>query len=187
MENTSKNSTIGIFKTHADAENAIKALQKSGFKMDKLSIVGKDYHTEEEVIGYYNTGDRMKAWGAQGAFWGGVWGLMFSSAFFVIPGIGPLLFAGPIVATIVSGLEGAAIAGGLGVLGGGLFSLGIPKNSIIDYETAIKTGQFLLIAHGNFQEMESARQILKDSKPLGEIQSYLNNVATSDYGARARF
>jgi hypothetical protein len=37
-------------------------------------IVGKGYHTDEQVVGYYNTGDRMKVWGKNGAFWGGFWG-----------------------------------------------------------------------------------------------------------------
>ena len=167
-----KNSTIGIFKTHLDAENAVKALQKSGFKMDKLSIVGRDYHTEEGVVGYYNAGDRMKYWGKQGAFWGGRWGLLFSSAFFWVPAIGPLLVAGPFVAAIVSGLEGALVVGGVSALGAGLFSLGIPKNSIVGYETAIKAGHFVLIAHGSSHDMESARQILKDSNPFGGVESY---------------
>ena len=42
--------------------------------MKMLSIVGKDYHTEEHVVGYYTTGDRMLYWGKPGAFWGGFWG-----------------------------------------------------------------------------------------------------------------
>ena len=50
--------------------------------MKKLSIVGRDYHTDEHVVGYYNTGDRMKVWGKAGAFWGGLWGFLFGSAFF---------------------------------------------------------------------------------------------------------
>ena len=77
-----------------EAETAVKELQKSGFDMKKLSIIGRDYHTDEHVIGYYNAGDRMKYWGKLGAFWGGFWGLLFGSAFFLIPGVGPLLFAG---------------------------------------------------------------------------------------------
>jgi len=52
--------------------------------MKKLSVVGKDYHTEENVIGYYNTGDRMATWGKSGLFWGWIWGLLFGSAFFII-------------------------------------------------------------------------------------------------------
>ena len=62
------NTVVGLYKTHTEAETAIKELQRAGFDMKKLSIMGKDYHTEEHVIGYYNAGDRMKFWGKLGAF-----------------------------------------------------------------------------------------------------------------------
>jgi hypothetical protein len=78
--------------------------------MKKVSIAGKDYHIGENVVGYYNTGDRMKRWGKVGAFWG----LLFGSAFFAIPGIGPVLVAGPLLAWIAGALEGAVLVGGLG-------------------------------------------------------------------------
>ena len=91
------NSAVAVFKDHADAEMAIKELQKGGLDMRKLSIVGKDYHTEEHVVGYYNTGDRMAAWGKFGAFWGWIWGLLFGSAFLFIPGLGPVMIGGPIL------------------------------------------------------------------------------------------
>ena len=68
------NAVVGVYDSHTKAEASIKELQRSGFDMKKLSIVGKDYHTEEHVIGYYNAGDRMKVWGKLGAFWGGLWG-----------------------------------------------------------------------------------------------------------------
>ena len=97
------NSVVAIYPSHIGAEAAIKELQQSGFDMKKLSIVGRDYHTDENVVGYYNAGDRMKVWGKAGAFWGGMWGLLFGSAFFWIPGLGPLLAAGPIVSWIVGG------------------------------------------------------------------------------------
>ena len=96
-ETAEKSAIVAIYDTHEEAEEAVRELQKSGFDMQKLSIVGKDYQTEEEVVGYYTTGDRMKKWGKTGAFWGGLWGLLFGSAFFLIPGIGPLLAAGPLV------------------------------------------------------------------------------------------
>ena len=111
---TEMNSVVAVYKTHTAAEEAIKELQRSGFDMKKMSIVGKDYHTDEHVVGYYNAGDRMKYWGKMGAFWGGFWGLLFGSALFAIPGIGPILVAGPLVAWIVAGLEGAAVVGGVG-------------------------------------------------------------------------
>ena len=159
-----KNSAVAIFDSHDRAEDAIRELQKSGFDMKKLSIVGKDYHTEENVVGYYNTGDRMKYWGKLGAFWGGFWGLFFGSAFFWVPGMGPMLVAGPLVAWIVGGLEGAVMTGGLTALGAGLYSIGIPKNSILQYETQIKNGKLILIAHGTADEVARAKALLDQSE-----------------------
>ncbi len=155
-----KNSVVAIFETHNQAEDAVRALQKDGFDMKKLSIVGKDYHTDEHVVGYYNMGDRMMYWGKLGAFWGGFWGLLFGSAFFWVPGIGPLVVAGPLVTWIVAALEGAVVTGGLTALGAGLYSIGIPKNSIVQYETDVKSGKLLLVAHGTADEVEHARNLL---------------------------
>jgi len=155
-----KNSCVGIYKTHQEAEQAIKDLEKAGFNMKQLSIVGKGYHTEEDAIGYYNTGDRVKFWGKQGAFWGGLWGILFGAAFFWIPGVGPLAVAGPLVSTIVGGLGGAALTGGVTALGAALYSIGIPKDSIVRYETAVKSDKFLLIVHGSQDEVERASDIL---------------------------
>jgi len=157
-------SAVGLFNNHQDAESAVKELQKSGYDMKKLSVVGKDYHTEENVIGYYNTGDRMATWGKFGLFWGWIWGLLFGSAFFFIPGIGPVMVGGPLVAWIIGALETAVVTGGLTALGGGLASIGIPKDSIIKYETALKADKFILIVHGTQQEVEQAKDILMQNK-----------------------
>ena len=152
---------MGVYNSHTEAEAGIKELQQSGFDMKKLSIVGKDYHTEEHVVGYYNAGDRMKFWGKLGAFWGGFWGLLFGSALFFIPGIGPLIVFGPLVGWIVGALEGAVVVGGLSALGAGLYSIGIPKDSIMEYETALKSAKFLVIAHGTADEVAKAKSILE--------------------------
>jgi hypothetical protein len=159
------NSVVAIYETHSQAEEAIKALQKSGFDIKKISIVGKDFHTDEHVVGYYNAGDRMKYWGKMGAFWGGIWGLLFGAAFFVIPGLGPIIVAGPLVAWIVGALEGAVVVGGLSALGAGLYSIGIPKDRVMQYETALKSDQFLLVAHGTAEEVAQARDILHTTQP----------------------
>ncbi len=158
---SNEDSAVAIFSNHEEAEKAVKELQKSGFDMKRLSIVGKDYHTEEHVTGYYHAGDRMKYWGKMGAFWGGLWGILFGAAFFWVPGIGPLVVAGPLVAAIVGGLEGAVAIGGLSALGAGLYSIGIPKDSIIHYETSIKSDKFLLVAHGSADEVARAKGILE--------------------------
>jgi hypothetical protein len=156
-----KNSVVAIYATHDLAENAVKTLQHQGFDMSKLSIVGKDYHTEEHVVGYYTTGDRMKAWGKFGAFWGGLWGLLIGAAFFFIPGVGPVVVAGPLVAWIVGALEGAVVVGGLSALGAALVNIGIPKDSAVKYETELQAGRFLLIAHGTPEEVDRAKALLE--------------------------
>ena len=159
-----QNSVIALYSSHEKAEAAVRELQKSGFNMKKLSIVGRDYRTEENVIGYYTTGDRMMYWGKLGAIWGGFWGLLFGSAFFVVPGLGPLLVAGPLVLWIVSALESAVVTGGLTALGAGLYSIGIPKNSVLQYETEVKNGRLLLVAHGTSKEVAQARDILSGTE-----------------------
>ena len=157
---TIDNAVIAVFPTHTQAEAAIKELNNAGFNMKQLSIVGKDYHTDEHVVGYYNAGDRMKYWGKLGAFWGGLWGMLFGSAFFFIPGIGPLVVAGPLVGWIIGALEGAAVVGGFSALGAALYSVGIPKDSVLKYETAIKSSRFVVVAHGTADEVAKAKTIL---------------------------
>jgi uncharacterized membrane protein len=161
-----QNAVVAIYETHTGAEEAVKELQRAGVDLRTLSIVGKDTHADEHVVGYYNTGDRMKYWGKAGAFWGGFWGLLFGSAFFAIPGIGPILVAGPVVAWIVGALEGAAVVGGLSAVGAGLYSMGIPKDSVLQYEIALKTDKFLVMVHGTESQVETARTILGNTQPL---------------------
>jgi hypothetical protein len=163
---STEDSVVAVYQTHAEADQAVKDLQSDGIDMRKLSIVGKGYHTDEQVVGYYNTGDRMKYWGKNGAFWGSFWGLLFGSAFFAIPGIGPILVAGPLVAWIVGALEGAVVVGGLSALGAGLYSIGIPKDSIVKYEKELQTDQFLLIAHGTAQEISKVKNIIESTHAL---------------------
>jgi hypothetical protein len=163
---TNENAIVAVYNDHVQAEQAVDQLKRAGFDMTKLSIVGKDYHTEENVVGYYNAGDRMKYWGKMGAFWGGVWGLLFGAAFFLVPGIGPVLVAGPVAASIVAALEGAVVVGGLSAIGAGLYSIGLPKDSILRYEVALKADKFLLIAHGTADEVASAKETIERSSPV---------------------
>jgi hypothetical protein len=166
------NSVVAIYQTHTQAEEAVKELQKSGFDMEKLSIVGKGYQTEEHVVGYYNTGNRMKYWGKLGAFWGGIWGWLFGAAFLMIPGLGPILVAGPLVGWIITALEGAVVVGGLSAVGAGIYSIGIPKDSVVIYEEALKADKFLLLAHGTPEEVATAKDILQTTSPMNLESHY---------------
>jgi len=154
---------VAIYDSHAKAETAVKALQRAGFDMKRISIIGRDYHTEQHVIGFLNAGDRAKIYGKFGAFWGGLMGVLFGSAMLFVPVLGHVIVLGPLAAAVFGGLEGAVLVGGLSALAGALMSLGIPKNSVLRYETALKADNFMLVVHGDAQEIERARGLLKAS------------------------
>jgi uncharacterized membrane protein len=154
---------VAIYDSHEKAESAVKTLQRGGFDMKKLSIIGKDYHTEEHVVGYFNAGERAKFFGKLGAFWGGLAGMLFGVAFMFVPVLGHIVILGPLAATVVGGLQGAVVGGGLSALAGALMSIGIPKDSVLRYETAIKANKFLLIVHGTEEELKRAREILANT------------------------
>ncbi len=157
IEGAKEHSVIAIYESHEEAEQAVKTLERAGVDMKRLSIVGKDFRTEEHPIGFYSSGDKMKFWGGQGAFWGGLWGMLFGGAFFFIPGVGPLVVMGPLVAWIVGALEGAVLGGGVGVFAAALTSIGIPEDQVMRYELDVKAGKFLVLARGSAEVVERAR------------------------------
>jgi uncharacterized membrane protein len=167
-----ENMVVATFETHEAAEAAVKELQKAGFDMKKLSILGKGMENEQHVVGYYNAPERAAFWGKYGAFWGGLFGLLFGSAMFMVPGIGPLFVLGPLAGWIMGGIEGAVVVGGLSALGGALYSIGIPKNSVLQYETDVKMSKFLVLAHGDDPEVEKARQILARTAARTESHAF---------------
>ncbi len=149
-----------IFNTHVEAHDAILSLSRMGFDVKKLSLVGKGYHSEEHPLGFYTSGDRIKSWGKQGAFWGSIWGLLFAPAVFLVPGLGLMVMAGPIVSILVSALEGALVVGGVSALGAALSQVGLPKNAVIKYETALKADKYLLMVHGSAADADTVRSVL---------------------------
>jgi hypothetical protein len=163
-------SLVAVYATHDDAEAAIRKAADSGLNMSHFSIVGRGYHTDEKVVGFYSTGDRVKFWGSRGAYWGGLWGLLFGGLMLTIPVIGPVVVLGSLATVVFSAVtgavEGAVIMGGLGALGAALFSIGIPHNSVLQYETALKADNFLILAHGPQAEIERAKALLQTSGPL---------------------
>jgi hypothetical protein len=159
-------SAIAVFSTHDEAENAVKILHAAGFEMKTLSVVGKGYHTEEKVVGFYSFADRVKFWGVRGAFWGGLWGLFFGGLFLSVPVIGHVVVLGYLAATAVAALENAVVVGGLSALGAALYGLGLPKDSVIEYEAAVKADSFLVMAHGTAADIARAREILATTKPV---------------------
>jgi hypothetical protein len=154
------NSVVAVFANHQAAEAAVKQLTDAGFDMKHLSVVGKGYHTDEKVVGFYNIGDRIKFWGSRGAFWGGFWGLFFGGLFMTIPLVGHVVVLGYLATVVISAIENAVLVGGLSALGAAIYSIGVPKDSVLQYETAVKADDFLVMAHGSSEEIARAKAIL---------------------------
>jgi len=159
----------------------VKALQRAGFDMKKISIIGKDYQTEEHVVGFLNAGDRAKMFGKYGAFWGGLMGVLFGSALMFVPIVGHIVVLGPLAAMLFSGLQGAVTVGGVSALAGALMSVGIPKDSVLRYETALRANKFILMFHGDNQEILRPQEALKSSG----LSSFEHHCGQSDAPAEA--
>lgn len=151
---------VAIYDSHTQAEEAVHKLARAGFDMKTISILGKDYHTEEHVVGYFNAGDRARFFGKLGAFWGGMAGILFGSALMFVPVVGHIVVLGPIAATIAAGLQGAVLGGGFSALVGALTTIGVPKDSVLRYETALKASKFLVIVHGGGDAIRRAHDLL---------------------------
>ena len=151
---------VAIYESHTQAEEAVHKLASTGFDMKTISILGKDYHTEEHVVGYFNAGDRARFFGKLGAFWGGLAGMLFGSALLFVPVVGHIVVLGPIAATIAGALQGAVVGGGFSALIGALTAVGVPKDSVLRYETALKASKFLVIVHGAGDDIRRAHAVL---------------------------
>ncbi len=155
-----KNSTVAVYDAHANLEKAIGELRKFGIDEKRISIVGREETSNEQVVGYYYTGERTGFMGKMGAFWSGLGIFLLGSALFFVPGLGQVIAAGPVVSWIVTALEGAVVIGGLSAIGVALYSLGIPKEKVIKYETYLKANKYLLVVHGTLDEVDRAHKIL---------------------------
>jgi hypothetical protein len=161
-------SLLCVSNTHAQADEAVAALIRAGIDVKSLSLIGKGYHREEHPIGFYTSGDRIKAWAGTGAgtgaFWGGVLGLLNAPAIFVLPGLGLITMAGPIVAALFGALEGAVLLGGASALGAALTRIGVPEKTVIRYEMALNADHYVLIMHGEAREVAKARSVLEKAE-----------------------
>ena len=183
MEN--QNSVVAVFDDHVAAEAALKKLSAAGFDIKNLSVIGKGYHTEEKVVGFYNAGDRIKFWGKRGAFWGGLWGLFVGGLFVTVPVVGQVVVLGYLATMAIGALETAVVVGGLSALSAALYGIGIPKNSVIKYEAALKADGFMVVAHGTAEEMARAKAVL-GTMSAASLDMHPSVAAQPPIGALAR-
>ncbi len=156
-----QNVAVAVYGSSAAAVEIVRQLGQSGFDMSKVSIAGREHHVEGTVVGFYCTRDRIQYADKSHEFWVPLWGVLSGWAYFLIPGFGSLLALGPLGGWIASALDNVNVFGGLSAFGAGLYSVGIPKDDVPQYEAALKTGSFLVVAHGTLDEVGRGREILR--------------------------
>lgn len=149
---------VASYANHRDAEDAVRRLAADGLPMQTLSIVGRNFETHENIEGFYRPADAARDGAGEGAWLGGIFGLMMGAmGFFVVPVVGPLLVLGPLSGMIAGAIGGA----GVGALASGLVASGIPHNQAIKYQERLQAGEFLVVVHGDARETTRAHEILE--------------------------
>lgn len=150
---------VAAYKNHADAESAVRRLGAAGIALGKLSIIGKDFETVEDVEGYYRPSDAAVDGAGEGAWLGGLFGLTLGAfGFFVLPVVGGLVVMGPLAGLIAGAIGGA----GVGALINGLVTAGVPEEQAIRYQERLQAGEFLVVVQGSLEALNQAHEVLSD-------------------------
>jgi uncharacterized membrane protein len=153
---------FGIYKTRAEAENAVDALRSADFRNTDISVMLPDNAGTKDFAHEKNTkAPEGAATGAgSGAVIGGTLGWLAGIGALAIPGVGPLIAAGPIVAA----LAGVGVGGAVGGLTGALVGMGIPEYEAKRYEGRVKEGSILLSVHCDDSKWtKKAKEILEST------------------------
>src|ERR687897_1651534 len=136
---------FGLYKSRAQVESAVDALQADSFRSDDISVLLPDQQSSEEFAHEKNTKapEGTTAGVAAGGTIGGTLGLLAGIGALAIPGVGPFIAAGP----IMGALAGAGTGGVVGGLIGALVGMGIPEYEAKRYEGMVRQGRVLLSVH----------------------------------------
>ena len=157
-----KTAVFGIYSTQMGTEYAVNVLSKSGFAVSDISVL------VPETLGFRDMGtekatkapEGAAAGAGSGAILGGTLGLLAGIGALAIPGVGPLIAAGPIMAA----LAGVGVGGAVGGLTGALIGMGIPEFEAKRYEGRLQKGGILLSVHcDTSEEIKEAKEILKST------------------------
>jgi len=158
----SKKSVFGIVKSYTQAEQVVEHLQSAGFAASEISALLPDNQGEHDFghVKATKAPEGATTGAATGGVTGGVLGLLAGIGALAIPGVGPFIAAGPIMAA----LSGAAVGATTGGVVGGLIGLGIPEIEAKRYEDKLKAGNYLIAVHAQDSDEERlAKEIFKNA------------------------
>jgi Predicted membrane protein len=156
----SQTSVFGIVKSHSQAERLVEELQAAGFPASEISVLLPDSEGRHDIghVKATKAPEGATTGATAGGVTGGVLGLLAGIGALAIPGIGPFIAAGPLMAA----LSGAAIGAGTGGLVGGLVGMGIPEIEAKRYQDKLKRGNYLIAVAADSDEKDRAKEIFKN-------------------------
>jgi hypothetical protein len=154
---------IAVFENQELLVDSLAEAQRTGFDMRKISVVGKDNSEEETQGGLFSFMNRSQYWESRTNFWNRICARLLGSALIVIPGIGPVVVAGPFTETFIIAIESTLVASGKNAVGLALSHLGIDRQTSLEYEAAVQSGRFLLIIDRVGNEETKAWEFVTES------------------------
>jgi hypothetical protein len=162
-----KKSVIGIVETQIQAERIVEELQQRGVSSNDVSVLFPDKRGTKDFAHEHNTKapeGAVAGVGAGGVI-GGTLGLLAGIGALAIPGVGPLIAAGPLMATLSGAAAGAAVGG----IAGGLIGMGVPEYEAKSYEGKIRSGNILIAVHTEDGDTEKRTKQIFESNGAHDI------------------
>ncbi|WP_338421079.1 general stress protein [Mesobacillus harenae] len=171
-----KKRVVGSYETEREAISAVEQLKADGYRAEDISVISKNHEQiegVEEETGT-KTEEGLAAGAATGGVLGGLTGLLAGIGALAIPGVGPIIAAGPIAAT----LSGAAVGVGAGGLAGALVGMGIPEEEAEQYEEDVKSGNILVLAdpqptRSDDSSLAEQKNVIEDDSLFGKDKTTL--------------
>ena len=152
---TSDDCVVAVFDSPSDAHRAVTDLQELGYSSKDVSLITRGKESELDATNPIDQGDQMEKNAAVGAAAGATLGLLAGSALFIIPGIGPVVFAG----AMASGITGGLVGGIVGAMSG----WGIKPDHIRHYEQEVRDGKTLIVVTGGARRLAEAQSLLQET------------------------
>ncbi len=160
---------VDVYDSRVVMEGAIHALRDTRFDMKNLSIVGTDVRTEEHLVGLFSVAGQTTVWGRNGPFWSSLCGCLVGAGLFLVPDIGHVIVLGPLVDCVVGALDEGSAGPGMGLVGAALVRAGLSESAVGGYESALRTGKFIVTVHGSYGEIHSALQTLANGALTAQV------------------
>jgi hypothetical protein len=155
---------VGVYDTMAAATEAVEALTKAGISQDRLSILTQNLGSQDTLHGFATIHPRAATTGAAaGASFGALFSLLSGAAFFIIPGLGPVMAVGAVVGPLVGLMEGAVGGAAVGGVVGAAMDRFVGKSHAARLEQQLRGGKYLVVVDSDAGTAGRARGVLAET------------------------